>query len=139
MNNFRGRVGAFIALAVWFGSLPAGAFAASAEEDITRPRLSLLDGEVSFWRPGNEDWTAARLNTPLAPGDALATGPRAKLEVQVGPQAYLRAADSSELALENQEPDALRFRLISGRVSLDVRSLLPGEVIEVGTPTAAVT
>ena len=37
------------------------------------PRLSLTDGQVSFWRPGAQDWTQAQLNTPLAPGDALST------------------------------------------------------------------
>ncbi len=37
----------------------------------TPPRISLLEGEVSFWRPGAEDWAPAQLNTPLAPGDEL--------------------------------------------------------------------
>src|SRR5438034_4215074 len=31
------------------------------------PRLSYLDGEVSFWRPGAQDWSPAEVNIPLAP------------------------------------------------------------------------
>jgi hypothetical protein len=58
----------------------------------TPPRLSLVQGEVSFWRPGADDWTAARINTALEAGDALYTGAGANLEVQVGPMAFLRAA-----------------------------------------------
>ena len=30
----------------------------------TPPRLSLIEGQVSFWRPGGEDWAPARPNTP---------------------------------------------------------------------------
>jgi hypothetical protein len=56
-------------------------------EAVAPPRLSLLDGEVSFWRPGVQDWTPARVNTPLAAGDLLYTGPRANCEVQIGPRA----------------------------------------------------
>ncbi len=39
--------------------------------DPVPPRLGFIDGEVSFWRPGAEDWAPARVNTPLAPGDNL--------------------------------------------------------------------
>ena len=27
--------------------------------------------DVSFWRPGGDDWAPAQVNTPLAPGDQL--------------------------------------------------------------------
>lgn len=40
------------------------------------PRLNLTTGEVSFWRPGGQDWSEAQVNTPLAPGDLLHTGPK---------------------------------------------------------------
>ena len=46
--------------------------------EITPPRLSFVDGSVSFRRPGAEDWVPARVNTPLAEGDALYAGSRAK-------------------------------------------------------------
>src|SRR5262245_1015358 len=53
---------------------PAPDGAAAPSDDATPPRLSFVDGEVSFWRPGSEDWAPARLNIPLAPGDVLYAG-----------------------------------------------------------------
>ena len=60
-------------------ALALAAHPAAAEDDQssalgferTPPRLAFTDGEVSYWRPGDEDWTAARVNTPLAEGDEL--------------------------------------------------------------------
>ena len=36
----------------------------------TPPRLSYIEGQASFWRLGAPDWAVARINTPLAGGDA---------------------------------------------------------------------
>ena len=36
----------------------------------TPPRLSHVDGEVSYWRPGGDAWVQARSNLALAEGDA---------------------------------------------------------------------
>ena len=72
------------------------------EEDLTPLRLSYMDGAVSFLRPGAEDWTAARLNTPLAAGDGLYTGGRASVELQLGSRAFIRAGGDSQLTLVNQ-------------------------------------
>src|SRR5205809_3468305 len=53
------------------GSAQPVAPPASQTPQVTPSRLSYLDGDVSFWRPGAQDWAPARLNTALAPGDAL--------------------------------------------------------------------
>ena len=50
-------------------------------------RISYLDGEVSFWRPGRAEWAPAKLNTPLAPGDVLFTGEAGTVELQFAPRA----------------------------------------------------
>ena len=74
--------------------LLAGAPAARADEaepgGVTPPRLSYLDGPVSFWRPGAEDWAPAEPNMALAPGDELHTGHAGNAELQVGPRAFVR-------------------------------------------------
>src|SRR5205814_2233809 len=57
----------------------------------TPPRLSYTHGEVSFWRPGAQDWAPAEINTPLVSGDELSTGTQGDLELQVGSQAFVRA------------------------------------------------
>jgi Family of unknown function (DUF6600) len=103
------------------------------------PRLSLTDGQVSFWRPGAQDWTQAQLNTPLAPGDALATGSPGTLEVQIGAHAFVRAWGNTQLSLANQEPDFIQFTLTVGSAVVDLRTLEPGQTVEVDTPNAAVT
>jgi hypothetical protein len=105
----------------------------------TPPRLSYIDGEVSFWRPGAQNWAPAQLNTPLAPGDELYTGNRGNLELQVGPRAFVRAWGDTQLGLANQEPDFLQLRVTSGHVTLDVRNLEAGRTVELDTPQAAFT
>src|SRR5207253_5415994 len=103
------------------------------------PRLSYVDGEVSFWRPGAADWAPAQINTALVPGDETYTGNRGNLELQVGARAFVRAWGDTQLGLVNQEPDFLQLKLTAGHVSLDLRSVEPGHTVEVDTPAAAFT
>ena len=105
----------------------------------TPPRISLLDGQASFWRPGAQNWAPAVLNTPLEPGDSLYTGPDTTAEVQIGPHAYVRLRDSTQLQVSDVEPDFLQIKLTAGEASLDVREIAPGHTIEVDTPNAAYT
>jgi len=105
----------------------------------TPPRLSLTAGEVSFWRPGAQDWSQAQINTALAPGDLLHTGSNSKFEIQVGPKAFVRAGSDTQLGLENHERDLLRFRVNGGIVSFDLRSVEPGQTVEVDTPHGVLT
>jgi hypothetical protein len=112
---------------------PAAPYAA----DRMPPRVSLIEGQASFWRPGAADWVEAQINTALAPEDELATGPSGRLEVQVGPRAFLRLHTNTQVGLEAQEPDVLQFSLTAGDASLDLRGLDAGQIVEVDTPNAA--
>jgi hypothetical protein len=103
----------------------------------TPPRLSYINGEVSFWRPGGEDWAPAQVNTPLAPGDQLYTGNRGNLEVQVDARTFIRAWGDSQLGLENHESDFLQVKVAAGHVSLDLRAMDNGRGVELDTPVAA--
>jgi hypothetical protein len=105
----------------------------------TPPRLSFVDGDVSFYRPGVDDWSAAEVNTPLSAGDELYTGEGANLEVQIGERAYLRAGEETQLALDSLEPDFLQIRVSEGQVSLDLRTLRASQTFEIDTPNAAFT
>ena len=107
--------------------------------DVTPARLSYLNGEVSFWRPGAQEWTPAKVNMPLAPGDLLYTGQGGNLEIQVGPRAFVRASEGTHLVLDNQEPDFVQFRLTAGHAALDVRELAAGHAVELDTPHGAFT
>src|SRR5512138_2843451 len=122
-------------LLVW----PAGGALAAAGDEAwapTPPRLGYIDGEVSYWRSGADAWAAARPNLALAEGDALYTGDDSNLEVQFGPRSFVRADANSELSLVAQQAHRIQFKVTSGRVSFDVRSLGPGERLEVSTPNA---
>ena len=128
-------------------ALALAATPAAAEDDQssalgferTPPRLAFTDGEVSYWRPGDEDWTAARVNTPLAEGDELSTGAGANLELQIGARAFMRAGEATQLALGSLEPDYLKLEVLNGTAALDVRELGSGQTFEIDTPNAAFT
>src|SRR5256712_8407267 len=121
------------------GGAPGAAAATPGGAGPTPPRLSFTDGEVSFWRPGAEDWAPAKVNTPLAAGDSLYTGEGANLELQVGPSAFVRAGAGTELGLESLESDLLQFKLTTGHAAVDARRLPEGHAIEVDTPNGAFT
>jgi hypothetical protein len=103
----------------------------------TPPRLSFTDGEVSFWRSGAEDWTPARTNIALAPGDELWTSEGANLELQVDGHTYVRAGEDTQIGLMSLEPDYVQLRVTTGHVSLDLRSRKVTQTIEIATPNAA--
>ena len=69
----------------------------------TPPRLAFVDGEVSFWRPGADDWVAAQINTPLAAGDELYVGEGGNVEVQIGGRGYVRGGSGTRIALDSLE------------------------------------
>jgi len=118
---------------------PGGAPDPAQPTEPTPPRVSYIHGEASFWRPGAQDWTPAQVNTPLAPGDLLYSGPGGLVEIQIGPRAFVRAAEGTQIGLDNQEPDFIQLRMTGGHAALDVRQLAPGSILELDTPSAAFT
>jgi hypothetical protein len=103
------------------------------------PRLVLVDGQASFWRPGASDWTAARANTPLGTGDALLTAANTGVEIQIGPAAYLRLGPATYVELSEVTPELLQLKLAGGDAALDIRELAVPRAIEADTPHAALT
>ncbi|RPI20861.1 MAG: FecR protein, partial [Actinobacteria bacterium] len=140
----KGMIGLMLAFGLLAGviSLSHAADPSEPQEDAigrTPARLSFVDGQVSFWRPGADDWAQAQINTPLAPGDQLSTGTPGNLELQIGTRAFVRAWANTQLGLENQEPDFLQLKVTAGRVAFDLRTLESGHTVEVATPSAAFT
>jgi hypothetical protein len=140
----RGMIGFLLALGVLTAVAPIAQAADApiperAVVDQTPPRLSAADGQVSFWRPGAQDWAQAQVNTPLAPGDQLSTGSPGGLELQIGVRAFVRGWVNTQIGLENQEPDFVQFKVTAGSAAFDLRGLEPGQMVEVDTPNAAFT
>jgi hypothetical protein len=113
--------------------------AVTAAAGVTPPRLRLVDGEVSFWRPGAEDWAPAHVNTPLAAGDSLYASSGANAEIEIARQSFIRAGSEAEIGLEGLEPDFLQLKLTSGHLALDLPRLPEDHTIEIDTPNAAFT
>jgi hypothetical protein len=107
-----------------------------ADGGYTPPRLSYLQGEVSFWRPGAEDWVSAMLNIPLSPGDGLYPGANAIVELQLGSRTFVRAGEHSQLTLVDQRHGFVQFKVTGGRVSFDLRYLPANYLLEIDTPDA---
>jgi Family of unknown function (DUF6600) len=105
----------------------------------TPPRLRFIDGAVSFWRPGAEDWTEAQINTALAAGDSLYAGDGGNFELQIGPRALVRAGANTAVDLSSLESDYMQFRITGGHAVFDLKTLPRGQSIEVDSPNAAFT
>jgi hypothetical protein len=130
-------------LCAFTGLLLPGPRPADAQNDTrsgaTPPRLSFIDGAVSFWRPGAEEWTEAQMNTALAAGDSVYVGDGANMEIQLGPRAFVRAGADTETDLTSLDPNYLQFRITGGHAALDLKKLPRGQAIEVDTPNGAFT
>ncbi|ODU38824.1 MAG: hypothetical protein ABS92_13660 [Thiobacillus sp. SCN 63-374] len=125
---------------LWFLLALSGTSVLAQEEDEawapTPPRLSFVDGEVSYWRQGADAWVRARPNLALAEGDALYSGNDANFEVQFGSRSFVRADANSQLSLLEQDERRIQFKLTDGRASFDMRSIAAGDTVEVNTPNA---
>src|SRR5947208_14066813 len=68
----------------WAAPPPAPAIpAADAPIGRTPPRLSYVDGDVSFWRPGASNWAPAQVNTPPAAEEQTYTGTGGNRDTQI--------------------------------------------------------
>ena len=105
----------------------------------TPPRLRFIDGAVSFWRTGAADWSTAQVNTALAAGDSLYAGDGANLEIQIGPQAFIRAGSATEVDLTSLSSDYMQIRITGGHAAFDLQNVPRGQTIEVDTPNGALT
>jgi hypothetical protein len=129
---------AFLFFGLGPGPRPAQARNATGN-GVTPPRLGFIDGPVSFWRPGAEDWTRAQVNTALAAGDSLYAGDRANFEMQIGSRAFVRAGAATAIDLTSLDPNYMQFRITGGHAALDLKKLPRGLTIEVDSPNAAFT
>lgn len=122
-------------MAVGIGTL-ADAAVDERSLKLTPPRLGLIEGDVSFWRPGaGDEWEAAQINIPLAPGDALAARD-GQFELQIGARSFARGGDGTQLRLKSLEPDFVQFEVTQGSLVLDLRQQNGTHVVGVDTPNA---
>src|SRR5688572_26292684 len=81
-------------------------------------RISLLKGEVSVKRTGEDEWENARLNAPLVEGDLLATGRDSRLEIQVDARNFVRLGPDSVLRVVTLRDDGIALSLSEGTATV---------------------
>jgi len=99
-------------------------------------RISMIRGEVSVQRGDSGEWVAATLNTPLVPGDRIATGDRSRAEVQLDYANILRLDQRADVMVADLTQNHIQVQLASGLANLTVLNGTQADV-EVDTPNMA--
>ena len=64
-------------------------------------------------------------------------GESGNLELQIDERAFVRAGANTQIGLENLESNYTQFKVTTGSMSLDIRTIDPGKTVEVDVPNAA--
>src|SRR5688572_8859785 len=139
MESLRRVLALAVILAIAGGAWGSAAGSEDVESDGTPARLSLAEGDVSFWRTGSDNWAPAQVNTAMAPGDELHVGHNGHLELQMSGRAFVRAWGDTQLGLVDASSDLLRFKVTAGHVSVDVRSFDAGRAVHLESSVSAFT
>src|SRR6185295_18003147 len=81
-------------------------------------RISLIGGEVSLKRNGNQDWETLRLNYPLVEGDTVATDNDSRLEIQIDARNFVRLAANSTLRIVTLRDEGIALSVVEGTATL---------------------
>jgi hypothetical protein len=99
-------------------------------------RLGFAQGEVSIQPAGVDDWAAADVNRPIAPGDKLWADADSRAELSIG-SAVVRIDSATAFSFLNLDDHAAQMQLSAGIMSIHVRSM--SDTLEVDTPNVAVS
>jgi FecR protein len=100
-------------------------------------RLSVIQGNVSTQRGDNGEWVAATVNTPVAVGDRVSTGPDGRAELQLDAANVLRLSNNATAKIAGISRENIQVQVGQGLVTYAV--IRPGEAnAEIDTPNAAV-
>ncbi len=134
-----GAIGILITSAV-FAQPPAGQpLPAPAGDPPGRvARVSFVGGTVSFRAADADAWNTATLNFPVTIGDHVWTDAGGRAELELG-TATARVAPMTDVSILNLDDRTAQFRVTQGTLSLRVRNLNQGDIVEVDTPTGAIT
>lgn len=97
------RVGALLALATAFIVFALGSVSSPAQSNSQARivRLSFVEGTVTMYRPGVDEWAHAFVNTPIQQGFKVATDANSFAEVEFENGSTARLGQSSELDFTN--------------------------------------
>ena len=101
-------------------------------------RVSLLNGAVSAEPASVNSFSPAELNQVLTTGDRIYTDPAAEAELQAGGMA-VRLGGGTDLTVSAMTDTLAQFGLAAGSVHLRSLTIVPGTVLELDSPDAALT
>jgi len=118
-------------------SLPVAVMRAQEEPQSGVARVSLTHGDVSSQRGDSGDWVATVVNTPLVPGDTVATGSDSRTEIQLDHSNVLRLDQQAQVKIADLTSSHIQLQVIQGEIDFVILRHTETEV-EIDTPTVAV-
>src|SRR5438105_873199 len=100
-------------------------------------RVSLVSGNVEFQVSSGTAWGDAELNQPIFAGAALRTGPRARAEIRIGPDA-VDLSNGSEIEIASLADGVTEIALRHGRMGVHLRRAGKNETVEIDVPQGGV-
>jgi Family of unknown function (DUF6600)/FecR protein len=99
-------------------------------------RISVVEGSVSTQHGDNGDWVPAIVNTPVAEGDRVSTGPQGRAEIQLDYADILRLSSSTTAKVAQLNRTNIQVQIGQGLASYTV--LKDGQASpEIDTPNAS--
>ena len=99
-------------------------------------RLGELAGDVSFERPGANQWVKATPNYTVSTGDRVYVGQNSHAELDFG-QGVTRVGDGGDLTVTNLTDHFTQLGLAGGGLDASVYRWVPEDSIELDTPNGA--
>src|SRR5581483_11032192 len=111
----------FAALAAVTVSLAAGEARAETTREPGVARVSLIEGEASYFRSDADDWSAVSVNAPLVTGDRFYSAEGSRAEIEAAPGVDVRLGAETEIDMVELAPDAAHVAREAGvyRVEVD--------------------
>jgi hypothetical protein len=119
------------------GNQPEAQPGAQPQPTSTVGRLSLINGQVSTMHGDGTQWVAGTVNTPVVPGDKVATADRSRAEIQLDPANVMRLDEHTEAQVADLQQNKIQIQLASGLVDFSVLNGTQADV-EVDTPNMGV-
>jgi uncharacterized membrane protein YgcG len=100
-------------------------------------RISYVNGDVSTQRGDNAEWVAVTVNTPVVPGDRVATGQNASAELQLDFADILRMSASATAKVATLTRTNIQIQVGQGLVTYSVAKGSEATT-EIDTPNVAI-
>ena len=99
-------------------------------------KLTFIMGSVEA-RKGTATWQKAMLNSTLAPGDEIRTGPGSEAELRDADKSLIKVKENTQLTIQRFDSEESVFKVWAGRIWMRMIRLKYGNMkASINTPTA---